>query len=174
MRALLILSIALPLVATAAQAETFTFTGQITPGMRIGAPGPMGKPIIGGSVKVEMDMVWASAGKTRASYDCIVFSAPPASGQTIQGVCAATETDGGKYSLLFNCLAEEKGPQSDCWGRMAYSAGKNAGKTGTNVVERPPQRGRQRHHLHRRRSFELIDANPQSGLSRRDRGRTAS
>lgn len=133
MRSLLILSIALPLVTTAAQAETFTFTGTVNPaaGTRIAAPGPMGKPIVGGSVKVEIDMVWASAGKSHATYDCIVFSAPPASGQTIQGVCAATETDGGKHSVLFNCLADEKSPQSDCWGRIAYSSGKKEGKVGT-------------------------------------------
>jgi hypothetical protein len=78
-----------------------------------------------------MDMVWASADKTRAAHDCIVFSAPPASGQTIQGVCAAAETDGGRYSLLFNCLADEKSSQSDCWGRIAYSSGKKQGRTGT-------------------------------------------
>ncbi len=82
MRSLLMLSIALPLATAAAQAETFTFTGQVNPaaGMRIAAPGPMGKPVVGGSVKVEMDLVWASSGKSHATSDCIVFSAPPASG----------------------------------------------------------------------------------------------
>jgi len=131
MRTLLTLSVAVLLGTTAVQAETFTFTGQVTPGKRIAAPGPMGKPIVGGNVSVEMDIVWASAGKSRATYDCIVFSAPPASGQTIQGVCAAAESDGGKFSLLFTCLADQKGPESDCWGRTAYSAGNRQGKVGT-------------------------------------------
>jgi hypothetical protein len=131
MRSLLILAAALPLT-TAAQAETFTFTGQVdVSGTRIAAPGPMGKPVVGGRVTVVMDMSWASAGKTSANQECIVFSAPPSSGQTIQGVCAAAESDGGKFSLLFNCLADEKAPQSDCWGRIVYSAGKNQGKVGT-------------------------------------------
>jgi hypothetical protein len=131
MRTFLVLTAATLLGAAAAQAETFTFTGQVTPGKRIAAPGPMGKPIVGGSVSVEMEMIWASAGKSRATYDCIVFSAPPASGQTIQGVCAAAESDGGKFSLLFTCMADEKGPESDCWGRIAYSAGARQGKVGT-------------------------------------------
>jgi hypothetical protein len=132
MRSLLVLSLVVPLVTTVAQAETFTFAGTVNPaGKRIGAPGPMGKPIVGASVTAEFDMVWASTGRTRAVYDCIVFSAPPASGRTIQGVCAATETDGGEYSLLFSCLADEKGPESDCWGRIAYSAGEKKGRVGT-------------------------------------------
>jgi hypothetical protein len=126
------LSLVVPLVTTAAQAETFTFTGTVIPaGKRIAAPGPTGEPIVGARVTAEFDMDWASVGRTRAAYDCIVFSAPPASGQTIQGVCDASETDGGKYSLLFTCLADEKRPESDCWGRIAYSAGKRAGKVGT-------------------------------------------
>ena len=132
MRSLLMLLIALPLATTSAQAETFTFIGKADlPRTRIAAPGPMGKPIVGASLTAEINMVWASAGKVHATYDCIAFSAPPSSGQTIQGVCAATESDGGQFSLLFTCLADEKSPQSDCWGRIVYSSGKKEGKVGT-------------------------------------------
>lgn len=132
MRTPLLVSVAFLISATAASAETFTFSGKGTNVMQVGAPGPMGKPIVGGTSKNQTDVVWASGAKTKSTGDCMVWSAPPASGATVNGVCNSTDSDGAKSALFFTCIStNDKNTESDCWGRVSYTSGKNQGKTAT-------------------------------------------
>ncbi len=131
MKSLLLLSAAFALSATAANAETFTITGKSQPVTQVAAPGPMGKPVSGGSVKIETDVTWASGVKEHSTGDCIGWSAPPASGFTSQGICSSASAE-GKSSLVFSCItANDKNTENDCWGRLSYSEGKNKDKTAT-------------------------------------------
>ena len=132
MRALLLAAAALALGATAAHAETYTLTGKSTPGLQVGAPGPMGKPVVGVTVKIDTDIVWASGAKMHSTGDCIGWSAPPTSGASTNGVCNSTDADGAKSALFFTCIStNEQNTESDCWGRIAYTSGKNQGKSST-------------------------------------------
>lgn len=117
---------------TVANAETFTLSGKNTAGLQVGAPGPGGKPVVGGAAKIETDIVWASGAKMHSTGDCIAWSAPPASGATTNGVCNNTDADGGKSALWFACIStNEKNTESNCWGALAYSSGKYQGKVAT-------------------------------------------
>ena len=132
MRSLLLVSVALVLGTTAASAETFTITGKSQPVTQVAGPGPMGKPIVGASVKIETDVTWASGTKEHSTGDCIGWSAPPASGFTTQGICSSASADGGKSSLVFSCIStNDKNTESDCWGRVTYLEGKNKDKVAT-------------------------------------------
>lgn len=130
MKSLLLVTAALALGTTAASAETFTFTGKNTPVSQVAGPGPMGKPIVAGNSKNEIDIVWASGTKEHSSGECFGWSAPPASGFTSQGACSGDSPSGKAFSV-FSCLANDKGTESDCWGRVTFTSGKNAGKTAT-------------------------------------------
>ena len=131
MKALLLLSVAFMLGTTVAQAETFTIAGKSQSVTQVGAPGPMGKPVVAGSVKIETDITWASGSKEHSTGDCVGWSAPPASGFTSQGICNSASAD-GKSSLVFSCLStNDKNTENDCWGRLTYLDGKNKDKTAT-------------------------------------------
>ena len=132
MKTMLLLTAALALSATAANAETFTFTAKNTQVTQIAGPGPGGKPYIAGSSKSENDVVWASGAKMHGTGDCFGWSAPATSGFTSQGACSGTDANGDKSFLVFSCLAaNDKGTESDCWGRLTWTSGKNQGKTAT-------------------------------------------
>lgn len=130
MKVILLISAALALSATAAQAETFTFTSKGAPISRVAGPGPMGKPLVAANSKNEVDLVWASGAKEHSSGECFGWSAPPASGFTTQGACSGDGPSGNAFTV-FSCLANDKGTESDCWGRVTFTSGKNAGKTAT-------------------------------------------
>lgn len=132
MRALLIAAAALLASTAVASAETFTFTGKSTPGQQIAGPGPGGKPMVAGTSKGETELTWASGKKTKSTNDCIAWSAAPGSGFSIQGICAATDADGAKSSLVFSCISlNDKNTASDCWGRLTGLSGSLQGKTST-------------------------------------------
>lgn len=132
MRTLFLLTTASLLFAGVASAETFTFTGSSQPGMQIAAPGPGGKPIVGVTVKIETNIVWASGTKEKSTGDCVGWTAPPGTAATNQGVCNSTGGNGDKSALFFTCIAtNDKGTESDCWGRVVYTSGKSAGKSST-------------------------------------------
>lgn len=131
MKSLLLAFVAICLSASIASAESFTFTGRGTVGMTIASPGPMGKPIVGVTLKIETDLVFEGGSKEHSTGDCVGWSAPPASGASNNGVCTSTDSAGGKSNLFFTCIADEKTMQSDCWGRLVFESGKRAGKVGT-------------------------------------------
>lgn len=131
MKSLLLATVAICLTAGIASAESFTFTGRGTTGMVIATPGPMGKPVVGLTLKIETDLVFEGGSKEHSSGDCVGWSAPPASGASNNGVCASTDSAGGKSNLFFTCIADEKNMQSDCWGRIVFETGKRQGKTAT-------------------------------------------
>ncbi len=135
MKSLILVTAALLLSATVANAETFTFTGKSTQGMSVGAPGPGGKLVVGATAKIETDLVWASGAKSHSTGNCVAWSAPLGSGASTNGVCYSTDADGSKSGMFFTCIADEKNEQSDCWGRVVYetgpSGGKNQGKVST-------------------------------------------
>jgi hypothetical protein len=127
MRTILFVSAALVLSATAAHAETFTFTSKATTVAQVGGPGPLGAS----HATNEAEVVWASGTKMKSKGDCMSWSAPPTSGFTGQGMCNGTDADGAKTFLVFSCAGNDKGTENDCWGRLTYVSGKNAGKVAT-------------------------------------------
>jgi hypothetical protein len=132
MRTVLVVSAAVLMSATAAQAETFTFTGSSQSGLQVGAPGPGGKPVVGTTVRIETNLTWASGAKEKSTGDCVGWTAPPTSGASINGVCNSTGADGAKTALFFTCIStNEQNTESDCWGRIAFTSGKNQGKAAT-------------------------------------------
>lgn len=132
MKRLILIAAMLALSTTIAHAETYTFTGKSTQGMVVVAPGPGGKPIAGVTAKIETEIVWASGAKMRSTGDCVGWTAPPTSGASTNGVCNSTDADGAKSALFFTCIAtNETNTESDCWGRIAYTSGKNQGKSAT-------------------------------------------
>lgn len=132
MRTLLLVSAAFVLSATAAQAESFTIMGKSQLGMQIATPGPMGKPVVGSTAKIETDVTWASGTKVHSTGDCIGWSAPPGTAASNLGVCNSTDSNGDKSSLFFTCIVtNEQAVETDCWGRIAYSSGKMQGKSAT-------------------------------------------
>jgi hypothetical protein len=132
MRSLLLLTAASLLCAGAANAETFTFTGSSQSGMQVAAPGPGGKPVVGVTAKIETNIVWASGAKEKSTGDCVGWSAPPGTAASNLGVCNSTSGNGDKSALFFTCITtNEQNTESDCWGRVVYTSGKNQGKSST-------------------------------------------
>jgi hypothetical protein len=132
MKSLLLLSAVFVLGTTAANADTFTFSGKNTPGSQISAPGPMGKPVFAGNSRFENELVRSNGTKMKSTGDCIAWSAAPASGFTVQGICSGTDADGTKTSVIFSCIATgTNGGDSNCWGGLTTTAGKTKGQTGT-------------------------------------------
>lgn len=131
MKALMIGSAILFAMTGIANAETFSFTGKNTNGDQIAGPGASGKPVVAGASTFANDEVWASGTKMKSSGKCMAWSAAPASGFTVEGICSGTDGNGG-FFVQFSCVARgAKNAESDCWGGLTGTSGKYQGKMGT-------------------------------------------
>lgn len=144
MRVLLFLSVAL-IGATGAQAaETFTLTTKGSPTFRISGAGPAGRPVVAQHSTNEVEITWASGKKTKSKGDCIGWSAPPNSGFSAQALCSGTDEDGATTFSVIGCIANDKGTENDCWGRVTYTSGARKGKVATissHGVQNPDGKG---------------------------------
>jgi hypothetical protein len=118
-------------VASAANAETFTFksTSQNLNSINVatGATTFVGA----GFSENESQGVYASGQKTNTKGTCAGWSAPVGSQFTNEGACTYTEGASDKASIVFSCVSDAKTGASDCWGALRGISGRHMGKTGT-------------------------------------------
>jgi len=140
-----LLSVAFVVGATSAQAaETFTFTGKGAPIFRVAGAGSAGQPVFAQHGSNEIEITWASGKKTKNKGGCIGWSAPPATGFTVQALCSGTDDDGATTFAIVSCIADAKTKESDCWGRVTYTSGKNNGRVSaiaSHGVQNPDGKG---------------------------------
>ncbi len=119
--------------SAAAAAENFTFESALKQidGLRVPATG---SPFQGARVfSISNTVTFASGRKGATTGKCASWTAPPGSGFSSQGVCAAPDA----YNLRFSCSpAANSDGESDCWGLLEFVGGPAKGHTGVVAFRR--------------------------------------
>ena len=118
-------------VASAANAETFTFKATSHNLNSINVATGATTFVGAGFNEGESQTVYASGQKTTTKNTCAGWGAPAGSPFTDEGVCTFTEGANDKASIVFSCVSDAKTGAGDCWGALRGVAGRNMGKTGT-------------------------------------------
>jgi hypothetical protein len=121
----------LGLSATAAQAETFTFTSSFTSVSQIAVPVAGSKSMFLATRNLST-LTYASGKKTTLSGTCAGWSAPSGSTSAVTGICTFSEDAASEATASISCnWTDAKQTQADCWGQMTGMSGHWQGKTGT-------------------------------------------
>jgi hypothetical protein len=115
----------------AALADSFTFESRNDIVNRLVAPVAGAKTIVAQFSNGEITATYPNR-KVVSKSTCATWPAPPGGMFTTSGACAATDTDGSRFTVVVSCrIVDEKAGLSDCFGQLTGVAGAYQGKTGT-------------------------------------------
>jgi hypothetical protein len=126
-------SIAFGLIATAASAASFTFTGTLTSTDSLMVNTGEPTPIVAGFSTGASSAVYSTGEKRTSKSTCAAWTVPPGTPFTSNGICTFTESNGDQSSIIFGCFDDNKTGASDCWGGLRGISGGTTGQTGTIV-----------------------------------------
>jgi hypothetical protein len=116
-------------LAGSAAAETFTFNSTSTTVNSISVATGPSDAIGAGFIEGQSQVTYASGRRGTTQNKCASWSAPPASGFSVNGLCTFSEGDGEEATIQFSCQTDATG--QDCWGALRGVSGKRSGKSGT-------------------------------------------
>ena len=118
-------------MATAAHAESFTFSARTSVVNRVIAPVAGSKTIVAQFSTGDIQAVYP-ARTVRSKAECATWPAPPGGMFTTSGACVATDPDESSYTVVVSCrFVDDKNAVSDCFGQLTGVAGAYQGRTGT-------------------------------------------
>lgn len=118
--------------ATAASAETFTFTSTNKPGTQIVGATPGGAPVMAGTFTASSKATYASGKAVTSTAECAQWPTFDDPRFQMGGLCVYTESSGDKASIVFSCSATKPDQTAaNCWGALTGMAGSRDKKNGT-------------------------------------------
>lgn len=131
-----ILAVLLMTAPAVAQAETFTFKGQITPVATVQPSArPDGRPTGGGVFRSREEIDFGDR-KTTLSGDCLHWMLPAGDRFWDSAVCKYSDATGEVVMSQFSC--DPPGPAAVCFGRITGTGGAYKGRVGGVVFQTGP------------------------------------
>ena len=131
---LLVIAAVMACAASAAHAETFTFTttAKVIDSVLLSPAAPSGRPEGAEVFTASTLTTFADGKKQTTSGKCASWILPPGSPFGSNGVCAYTEDKAPLYAVEYSCEAPANGGAGvNCWGKLTGQGGPWKGRTGT-------------------------------------------